>query len=429
MEDVFVSHVQEGGLNIFKTSVFVSGVIAGAGVLALPNAVKGSGDVGIMLMFLACFMSAYTGIILGRTWLLILKRYPQYRETRARYPYPLIGEITFGKFGRHLVSFAINFTLFGAAVVYLVVSAENIHSLVQEVYGDVHACYWALIVAGALAPFTFLNTPKDFWLVALGATGTTAIACIILLTNISMDKSSHRTVKHTTPDFISFSTAFGTMCFAFGGHPSFPTFQEDMREKKKFWKAVIIGYILVILMYIPVSTTAYFVYGDDIQDNILHTVSKGPMYYTMTILLTLHFLFGFIILLNPVNQELEHLFKVPDEFTWKRILSRTLLVAGIVFVAETIPHFGLILSLIGGSTTTLLVFILPPLFYLKLCRMHPDLTANEKSGRLPLYTMVLNILILVVGIAAGAASTYSGLHDVISGKFTPPCYISITSAD
>ncbi|KAK3578875.1 hypothetical protein CHS0354_010235 [Potamilus streckersoni] len=318
---------------------------------------------------------------------------------------------------------------FYQALVYLVVSSGNIHSLVQELHGDFRACYWALIVAGALAPFTLLNTPKDFWLLALGATATTAIACIILLANIIIDESSNRTVKHTTPDFISFSTAFGTMCFAFGGHPSFPTFQEDMQEKKKFWKAVIVGYILVLVMYVPVSTTAYFVYGDDIKDNILHTVSKGPLNYTMTILLTLHFLFGFIILLNPVNQELEHLFKVPDEFTWKRILSRTMLVAGIVFVAETIPHFGLILSLIGGSTSTLLVFILPPLFYLKLCRMHPSLTVDKKSGKLPLYTMVLNILILVVGIAACVASTYSGLHDVISGKFTPPCYINITSAD
>ncbi|KAK3578876.1 hypothetical protein CHS0354_010236 [Potamilus streckersoni] len=319
---ISIQDLQEGGLNIFKTSVFVSGVIAGAGALALPNALKWTGEIGILLMFCACIVSSYTGITLGRTWLIILERYPQYREARVRYPYPLIGEITFGRLGRHLVSYAINFTLFGAAVVYLVVSAGNIHSLVRELHGDIHACYWALILGGILAPFTLFNTPKDFWLLALGATATTGIASIILLVNMIIDKPDHPAVKHTPPDFISFSTALGTMCFGFGGHPSFPTFQEDMREKKKFWKAVITGYTLVLIMYVPVSTTAYFIYGDDIQDNILDTISKGPMQYAITILLTSHFLFGFIILLNPVNQELEHLLKVPDgECTHSQLFS------------------------------------------------------------------------------------------------------------
>ena len=37
-------------------------------------------------------------------------------------------------------------------------------------------------------------------------------------------------------------------------------------------------------------------------------------------------------------------------------------------MAESVPHFGAILSLVGGSTTTLLSYILPCLFYLKLCK-------------------------------------------------------------
>lgn len=48
---------------------------------------------------------------------------------------------------------------------------------------------------------------------------------------------------------------------------------------------------------------------------------------------------------------------------------RVLMVAVVLFVAESIPQFGPILSLIGGSTTTLLAYILPPMFYLKMCRM------------------------------------------------------------
>jgi len=40
---------------------------------------------------------------------------------------------------------------------------------------------------------------------------------------------------------------------------------------------------------------------------------------------------------------------------------------GMVLMAESIPQFGKILSLVGGSTVTLLTFVLPPLCYMKLC--------------------------------------------------------------
>ena len=60
------------------------------------------------------------------------------------------------------------------------------------------------------------------------------------------------------------------------------------------------------------------------------------------------------------------------EFTWKRCVARPLMVLAVLFVAESIPHFGAILSLVGGSTTTLLAYICPSVFYLKLCRKPRD---------------------------------------------------------
>lgn len=39
-----------------------------------------------------------------------------------------------------------------------------------------------------------------------------------------------------------------------------------------------------------------------------------------------------------------------------------------LFIAESIPHFGSILSLVGGLTTTLLSYVFPCIFYTKLCK-------------------------------------------------------------
>ena len=55
------------------------------------------------------------------------------------------------------------------------------------------------------------------------------------------------------------------------------------------------------------------------------------------------------------------------DFNWKRLLFRSVSVLALLFVAETIPSFGSILDLVGGSTITLLTFVFPPFFYLRLC--------------------------------------------------------------
>jgi hypothetical protein len=49
-------------------------------------------------------------------------------------------------------------------------------------------------------------------------------------------------------------------------------------------------------------------------------------------------------------------------------------------VAESIPTFGAILSLVGGSTATLLAYICPSLFYLKLRSVRQeDMIVNRED--------------------------------------------------
>ena len=38
----------------------------------------------------------------------------------------------------------------------------------------------------------------------------------------------------------------------------------------------------------------------------------------------------------------------------------------LLFIAESVPSFGAILDLVGASTVTLLTFVFPPFFYMRL---------------------------------------------------------------
>lgn len=82
-----------------------------------------------------------------------------------------------------------------------------------------------------------------FRAVGVGATLTTALACVLIFTQICMDGlSAVEPVKHVTHGFHDFFLSFGTLLFAFGGASTFPTIQNDMVKKDKFSSSVTIAF-------------------------------------------------------------------------------------------------------------------------------------------------------------------------------------------
>ena len=82
------------------------------------------------------------------------------------------------------------------------------------------------------------------------------------------------------------------------------------------------------------------------------------------------------------------------EFGWRRIGLRTAIVACIIGLAETFPNFSPILSLIGGSTITMMAFILPCIIYIKL------------KSFVALYIKVAHAEIIFVSLVFGSAAIY-----------------------
>lgn len=130
----------------------------------------------------------------------------------------------------------------GATVVFILLSSGMISSLLSS--WNLGLCNWALIICAALLIPMWLGSPADFWPVAYTAMLSTVVGTILLVVMICIeivnngfsDKFEFRGVEE-------FSTAFGTILFAFGGAPAFPNFQNDMKDKRKFPTAVIFGFI------------------------------------------------------------------------------------------------------------------------------------------------------------------------------------------
>lgn len=115
------------------------------------------------------------------------------------------------------------------------------------------------------------------------------------------------------------------------------------------------------------------------------------------------------------------------DFTYKRCITRTVLMASIAFIALSVPQFGKILSLVGGSTITLMTFVLPPLFYMKLVSTQ-HLDKEWPKRHISLKVKIFLILTIIIGLIAGIVSTYSAIADLVDpDAFKPPCYLSFDS--
>ncbi|XP_059471232.1 uncharacterized protein LOC132194139 [Neocloeon triangulifer] len=409
------------GIAIWQAAIFIAAQIAGSGVLALPKAASDAGGwLGLGIMLVLCVNATFAGAHLGLCWAIAERHYPDLK-THIRNPYPTLGEKAYGRWLSIVISVAMQVELIGTGTVFLLLSAQIIETLLLPYELSVNACVWLPTLAAFLCPAMWLGSPKDFWQFGVGALLTTLTTCIIATVESINDAATGLlpppdTSVTLTPK--SFFLGFGVIIFSFGGASTFPTIQNDMRHREKFPISVMVAFAAIITMYVPVTAAGFAVYGHDVQSSILNSISSGPAVVAAQILIAIHLVTAFVILTNPATQYIEHLLNIPHKFGWKRCLVRTCVLLLMVFIGETVRDFGKVLSLVGGSTTTLLNMVFPPIIYLKFK------STLEPESTVPLWRKIYLLVILVIGLVGGVAATYSAILDIVGPQsFRKPCYI------
>nr|XP_053633317.1 uncharacterized protein LOC128689205 [Cherax quadricarinatus] len=412
------------GLSVGLGAMFLIGEMAGAGVLNLPKAIANTWWVGLPMLTVLCVAVGYSGTRLALCWVLLEERWPKY-STPCRRPYPVIAYCAFGKAGQIVTEISLGLTLFGAGTVYLLLISQLVYDLLAQLVPNISQCAWCLIIGLTLIPFTWLATPKDFWPASIAAMSSTLVACLVVIVEVILERNDHEPPVYTTPSFHTFFLGFGSILFALGGASIFPTVQNDMRDKAQFPQSIVITFLVLLALYLPLGTISYGVLGTNgMKDNILQCVTGTAVVVSKALLLC-HFIFAFIIIINPVNQTLEGLLNFPNKMGVRRCLMRGAVMLGIISTGLAVPEFSKILDLVGGSTVTLMSFIMPPLCYLRLCSL-------SRLDGLPMRVLrsgekVLLVLIMLVGVTGGVAATWSALQEILSpGAFTTTCFSRTT---
>lgn len=69
--------------------------------------------------------------------------------------------------------------------------------------------------------------------------------------------------------------------------------------------------LVILALYLPVTVGGYLVYGEDVDPNLSLSLTKTWLVTIANILMAIHLVLAFLIVINPVCQELEEIFNVP----------------------------------------------------------------------------------------------------------------------
>ncbi|XP_023951377.1 probable sodium-coupled neutral amino acid transporter 6 [Bicyclus anynana] len=489
--DRYTAGETTGGLSVLFTMLCIVDLFGVFPVVALPKTIISCGIYGVPLVISVFALQLYTAVLLGRSWLLAHEISPHIRE-KSRFPYAAVAELAFGTQARRLVTFLIDATVFGAGVPNFIFASQSMQMFWWKITGGevgVTYCVWMMVIGLLLCPVMWLGSPKDMKPIALTSVCIVTTVAIATWTCICLDNTSAPAsgdVLKYVPNPRDFLVAYGIIAFQFDIHPMLLTLQVDMKDSRKINSAVLGAFGITGFMFMVTSLLAADRYGNNIENNILQGMPPSIALYIVALLVTLQLCLSSAVGNSALFQHIEDLLKIPREFCFQRCLLRSGIVALAVFLGESVPRFDLVMGLVGSTLTGPLMFIFPPLFFLKLCykrsnmkeldilieRRKKHLTENNINRRgnngglskFPLilprtqtkyktfvtqqeyinnivnnvdvadytvkwYDVLLAVIVMVMGIVATFVATYISWSDAISSaEFSPPCLLNATAA-
>ncbi|KIH56516.1 hypothetical protein ANCDUO_13305 [Ancylostoma duodenale] len=261
------------------------------------------------------------------------------------------------------------------------------------------------MIGAAVWPFIMIKSPMDFWQAAVGAAISSTVAAVLIVVGAFHDAPiCGQVVTYPEFSFKNLFLAYGTIAFAY----------------------------VILIVYLVVSITGYSVYGASMRNTVIPSLQITWLSQLVNLMITVHVLPTIIIVFCPLAQQVEEWTGVPSRhFGFRRFATRSLLLFGCIFTAESIPHFGVFLDLVGGSTITLMTMLMPSVFYLFLfasekkrmdlintMQISPDSPDDQFAG---IYVKFASFS--VFGVIGGIAASSSAIMELLDAKMAPPCYV------
>ncbi|KAK2397397.1 Lysine histidine transporter 1 [Trifolium repens] len=388
--------------------------MVGAGVLGLPHAMSQLGwGPGVTILILSWIITLYT------LWQMVEmhemvpgKRFDRYHE---------LGQHAFGKkLGLYIVVPQQLVVEVAVNIVYMVTGGTSLQKFHDTVCSDckkIKLTYFIMIFASVHFVLSHLPDFNSISGVSLAA-AVMSFSYSTISWAASIDKGKQEDVQYgykshsTAGTVFDFFNALGSVAFAYAGHnvvleiqatiPSTP----EKPSKIPMWRGVVVAYIVVALCYFPVALIGYWIFGNEVDPDILISLNKPKWLIAMAnMFVVIHVIGSYQIYAMPVFDMIETVMVKKLKFepsTMLRFIVRNVYVAFTMFIAITFPFFDGLLGFFGG-------FAFAPTTYFLPCIMWLSIHKPKKFG-LSWWT---NWICIVFGLCLMILSPIGGLRTII----------------
>lgn len=355
--------------------------------------------------------------------------------------YTDIGFYAYGRIGRWACNFAMISSQMGFCIAYMAFISQNLDILEEDLTRE----HWLLILFLALAVACQL---RDIRYISF----TSVIGNVVYLISIGIIFYDGFTSHCCAPTsdinmwrWGGLSFVFGTLSFSLEGIALVLPVKADMARPHMFNTLLIMVMSTVTIAYLVFASIGYSFFGSSVHSVITKNLNAGFVTTALRISLSVSLFFTYIIQLFPISDLFDNTFwptpgavsstiVVEDGLLGnekrrlsdtpltdalaetrsqylKRVALQTMMRIALVgftaFVAFIFKDFGLIISLVGALSNSLMAFILPSLFYMKILRPRDPVQAR--------WFLIKPVLVVVIGSAASVVGLITAINDIING--------------
>ncbi|CAJ0942268.1 unnamed protein product, partial [Mesorhabditis belari] len=360
-------HASSEPITSLQAAWNVTNAIQGMFIVGLPIAVKVGGWWSVGAMVFVAWICYWTGI------LLVECLYD--KEIKIRHSYREVAEAYRPGFGKIVLAAQMT-ELLSTCIIYLVMAAD----LMQACFPSIDKPAWMMLVSSILLGCALLESLVVVSQLSLAnAVSHLIINAIMVIYCLSQISSWVWADVRLLPSIDTFPTMIGVVVFGYTSHIFLPALEGNMKEPKEFKWMLKWSHVAAALFKSIFGLMGFLTFGQLTQQEISNSLPNQGFKILINFVLVVKALLSYPLPFFAAVQLLKDNFFRGRKFTiftscyskdhslreWALLL-RIVLVLFTLFVALSVPYLIELMGLIGNITGTMLSFIWPALFHLKL---------------------------------------------------------------